>query len=177
MSNQQQRQRQFIEAEHQIERRRAIEAPRHPHDERWGYWGIGVLRVQLIRRPAFGVGVCYEVRGEFGNLRLFRSRTSPHDKELFVGHEKLDAKPSFLYRILRGFEEITVPLHLPRVDYGVLDGERFEFAIFAGMVIAARFMWRRGEVAPGWEPLVQLSETLIKDFDTREVIDERSSAS
>lgn len=56
-----------LEAEQQLERQQAITTPRHPRDERWGFSGIGSLHVQLIHRPAFVAGVCYEIRGKLGN--------------------------------------------------------------------------------------------------------------
>lgn len=164
-----------MEAAKRLERQQAIEVPRHPHDGRWGYWGAGELRIQLIYRPAFGTGVCYEIRGDIGNLCLFRSRFCHRGEELVVGHERVDAKPSLLYRVMRQFGEISIPLSMPRVDYGVLDGERFEFATFTGMSVMARFVWRISNAVPGWERLVELTEGHIKDFDTRGIIEDDDS--
>lgn len=175
MSTKQERKAERMEAEKRLEQQRAIELPRHPHDGRWGYWGAGELRIQLIHRPAFGTGVCYEIRGDLGNLRLFRSRFNRRDEDLVVGHERVDAKPSLLYRVMQQFEEINIPLRMPRIDYGVLDGERFEFATFAGIVIMARFVWRISNAAPGWERLIELTETHIKDFDARGILEDDGS--
>lgn len=176
MSTKQERRRERLEAERLLERQQAIETPRHPHDEQWGYWGVGGPWVQLIHRPARTIGVCYEVRGVPGNLRLFRSRSTRPGGELVVGHERVAAKPSFLYRMLRELDEIQVPLRALRGDYGVLDGERFELATFAGMGVAARLAWYAGPVAPGWEPLVQFTTAHIMDFDSRDAIEDESSA-
>jgi len=167
----QERQDALVEAE----RQQAIETPRHPHDMQWGYQGIGILRIQLIHRRAFaGAGACYEVRGDIGNLRLYRSRFNIGG-DLVVGCERIDVGPSILYKMLRKLDEISVPLRWPQEDFGVLDAERFELATFSGNRMMARFTWHSASIDPGWEPLVQFATEYLENFQSRDVIDRESS--
>ena len=49
--------------------------------------------------------------------------------------------------------------------------ETLEVASFGSVDAAARFTWHRGHVPDGWEPLAELADSCIGEFDALEAID------
>lgn len=143
----------------------ALATPRHPHDESWGYPGAGCLHVQLVRRPSRGPSICYEIRGDLGALAVYRSTSRSHDDHRVLGHERLAVKPSQLYRVVRALEAVRVPVRLPYLGGGVLDGICYEVSTFGGAQTAARFCWCGDERQDEWHPLTSLALLTINRFD------------
>lgn len=161
----------LLETERRQEMEAAISTPRDPHDDGWGFFGAGALQAQFVRRPSRSPGVCYEIRGEIRNLRLFRSCSTRPGSSLVVGYARIAAEPSALYYLLRMLESLHVPVRRELESVGILDGETFELAVGSGVQAAARFTWRGGAAPAGWEDLAQLVESCIKGFDGLEVVD------
>lgn len=153
-------------AEHGLEAKdEALTAPRHPQDEHWGYSGLSPILLQLVRRPSRERGVCYEVRGALGALALFRSVSpSPGDARV-VGHERVDVRPSELYRLVTAVDALSVPLRSRSEQRGVLDGVLYELAAFGDTRTVARLSWYAGHAPSAWGPLVSLVEQTIGRFD------------
>ncbi|WP_437312770.1 hypothetical protein [Sorangium sp. So ce385] len=174
MSAKNERRRMRLEAERREERESATTTPRDPHDRTWGFFGVGSLQAQFLRRPSRQAGVCYEIRGELGGLRLFRSASAPAGADLVVGYDQIAAKPAALGRLLRSLEELRLPVRRELESVGVLDGEVLEATVCGGVQAIARFTWRRGAVPDGWQPLAELVESSIAEFDALDIANDES---
>ncbi|WP_148313935.1 hypothetical protein [Sorangium cellulosum] len=169
MSAKNERRRMRLEAERREEMEIATTTPRDPHDRTWGFFGVGSLQAQFLRRPSRQAGVCYEIRGELDSLRLFRSVSPSAGADLVVGYDQLAAKPAALWRLLRNLEELRLPVRRQLESVGVLDGVTLEATVCGGVQAIARFTWRRGAVPDGWQPLAELVESSIAEFDELEI--------
>lgn len=162
----------LVEEQRREEIKLAVTTPRDPRDATWGYFGVGVLQAQLVRRSSRRCGVCYEIRGDLGSLRVLRSLGTRPGGSLVVGHVRVAAKASRLHQLLRLFEDLEVPVRRPLEPAGVLDGEIFELAVSTGLGASARFTWYGGAAPAGWETLAELTESCITGFDGLDGVDE-----
>jgi hypothetical protein len=156
-----------VEDEH--EKRVAVTTPRHIHDD-WGYRGIGARLLQLIRRPSFDRTVCYEVRGQEGSLRLYRSLSAAPGEAFVVGCSLVTVEPIVLGRLVRSIDALSIPPRTRLQPLGVLDGERYELATLGGVQAAARFSWCGGHAPEGWTNMATLVEAAIRDFDLLDAV-------
>ncbi|WP_437720124.1 hypothetical protein [Sorangium sp. So ce861] len=175
MSAKNERRRMRVEAERREEMEIATTTPRDPHDRTWGFFGVGALQAQLLRRPSRQAGVCYEIRGDLGNLRLFRSVSTRAGADLVVGYDQVAAKPAALWRLLRSLEDLRLPVRRRLEPFGALDGEVLEATVCGGVQAIARFTWKRGAAPDGWQPLAELVESSIAEFDALEIAHDEDS--
>ncbi|WP_437292646.1 hypothetical protein [Sorangium sp. So ce426] len=172
MSPKKKRRQMRLENERRQEIELAVATPRAPHDMTWGFPGVGSLQAQFVRRPSWRAGVCYEIRGDVGNLHLFRSLSTSAGADLVVGYDQVAAKPAALWRLLQKLEELQVPVRRPLEQVGVLDGVVLEATVCGGVQAIARFTWQRGAAPNGWQPLAEFVELSIEEFDVLEVVNE-----
>lgn len=163
-----------LESERLDETERAINTPRHPRDTTWMAPRGGALQAQFVRRPSRKPGVCYEIRGDIGNLHIFRSCSAQPGAELVVGYARVAAKPISLWRLLRALEALRLPIRQQLEPVAVADGETFEVAVCGGVQASVRVTWRGGHVPNGWEPLAELAESCVREFDALPTVDEGS---
>ncbi len=163
-----------VETERREETERALNTPRDPRDSTWMAPRGGRLQAQFVHWPSRNCGVCYEIRGDIGNLHLFRSRSTAPDVELVVGYVRVAAKPATLWRLLRALETLQLPIRRQLEPVAVADGDTFEVAVCGGVDASVRFTWRSGRVPQGWEPLAELAESCVTEFDAIITVDEGS---
>lgn len=155
-----------LRAEREREKKVAVTTPRLPQQERWGYWGIGALLLQLVRRPSFEHTVCYEVRDQNGSLGLFRSVSAAPGEGLVVGYDRIAVDPVELERLLQAIDALSIPIRTRLEPIAVLDGERYELAAVGGVRAVARLSWTTGNVPEGWANMADLVESTMRNFDS-----------
>jgi hypothetical protein len=128
------------------------------------YPGLGHLRLQILRAPAFERTTVWEVYESGGRFALLRSLGAEPGVEVVVDHVRFDTLSDALEGVLRPFLELSIPVHPIVEPFGIADGTRLEIALSIGFMSDVRVGWPEGHAPEAWVPLERLAHAALAVF-------------
>jgi hypothetical protein len=130
--------------------------------------GVGLLKAQILIRPSFKEGECWDFRENDDGIKIYKSIVLAEENKIKPGYFVVEANAEFVNNIFSKLQEFKVPLMVLQDNLATLDGTSYSVRITNGVENHICLSW--SSTPPyEWSEFIALINNIVDTLRTSNI--------